>query len=352
MFRMRHLANELEVTDVSLAERSPRHLREPVRAAVVGCGAVARTHLPAIHRVRGIAVIAVCDKDERRATATAREFGVPRIYEDPAELFAQEHPDVVHVLTPPDTHHEVTMEALRQGSHVLVEKPMALSSSEADDMIEAARRQDRSLAVCHNFLFEPAAVRARRLAESGRLGQILSVDAYWSAYRHGQPDRYSHTGWIPELPGGALHEIAPHAVYTLQAFLGPVEMVHAAVRSPSDLSPPCGEAHVLFNGRLALGSASLSLSTRPQTITVRVHGTDATVQADLIRHVVTTQGTRLPPWREPCLSAYPGHDALIARFYESLRESAPPPVTGEQGRDVVGVLERLWSAIEPVGPPP
>jgi len=322
-----------------------------VRVALVGCGAVARTHLPAIRRLAGTDVVAVCDRDEGRAAAIANEFGVPGIYRDLAELFVHERLDAVHILTPPATHREMTVEALRRGAHVLVEKPMALSSGEADDMIDAARRHDRSLAVCHNFLFEPALVCARRLAEDGSLGEILSVDAYWTAYRLGQPDRYSHTAWIQQLPGGAVHEIAPHAVYALQAFLGPIEIVHAAVRTPSNLPSPCEQAHVLFSGTLALGSASLSLSTRPLTIRVRVHGTDASVEADLIRHVAVVDGTH-PVTRSPrSVSEYPGHDALIARFYESLRTGTSPPVTGEQGRDVVAVLDRLWSVIEPVGPP-
>lgn len=183
-----------------------------MRAAVIGCGAVAPTHLRALRRLRGVKVAAVCDVDERTAAETAHRFGVRRIYTQLDELLAREHTDAVHVLRPPATHRELTVESLRGGAHVLVEKPMALDGGEADEMIEAGRRHGRSLGVCHNFLFDPAVVRALQLAGSGRLGRVLSVDVYWSAYRSGERDRYSQD-WMRELPGGAIHELAPHVVY-------------------------------------------------------------------------------------------------------------------------------------------
>lgn len=319
-----------------------------MRVAVIGCGTVAPTHLRALWRLRGVEVAALCDHQEARAVEMAREFQVPRIYTDPAELLVRERPDAVHVLTPPATHRDLTLQALRQGAHVLVEKPMALDTDEADEMVDAARSHRRSLAVCHNFLFDPAIVDALRLAKSGRIGRILSVDAYWSAYRDGRPDRYAHNDWMRRLPGGPIHELAPHAVYVLQAFLGSLSIVNATARSIHELPAPCEEAHVVFAGESALASASLSLSSRPNTITVRVHGTETSVTADIIRHRAVAAGIKLPHTRRGVRRprTHPGHDTLVARFYESVRTGDRPPVTAADGRAVVSVLDRLWSELD------
>lgn len=113
---------------------------------------------------------------------------------------------------------------------------------------------------------------------------------------------------------------------------------------------PSEEAHILFSGRLALGSAWLSLSSRPYTLIVRIHGTKASLLADVVHDVIVVYGRRLSSRnRLRRTPPNPGHHALLARLYESLSAGNRVPVTGELGRDVVAVLDRLWTTIERVG---
>src|SRR5260370_35853977 len=82
-------------------------------------------------------------------------------------------PDVVHILTPPDSHATLAMEALRAGAHVFVEKPMAMSEQECIAMAAAAVRAGREICVGHCWLFVPSMLQARELIESGKAGEVL-----------------------------------------------------------------------------------------------------------------------------------------------------------------------------------
>src|SRR5690349_13933191 len=110
-----------------------------MRVAIVGCGQFSRMHVCAVQEVKGLEIVAVCDQDQWRAKEVAGLTRGAQAYGDLTALLQQEHPDVVHVLTPPRTHASLAIQAMQAGCHVLVEKPMALSTGEADGMIAAAR---------------------------------------------------------------------------------------------------------------------------------------------------------------------------------------------------------------------
>ncbi len=314
-----------------------------MRVGIVGCGQVARTHLRALARLDRVEVVGVCDVDDGRSSELARTFGVPWSCRDAAELF--ERVDAVHVLTPPASHKDIAVAALEAGCHVLVEKPMALHVDEADEMIAAASRHARTLGVCHNFLFDPGMLDARALLDEGRFGSIVGVELYWRASR-GNPDRYLASEWLRDLPGGYLHEPAPHLVYLQQAFLGDVHVVAATATRTPGAPPPAEEYRALFAGESGLGSACVSLTSRPYRIVVRIFGTELSAEVDLMRRVLVLPGRRVGlralALRRPRRRS---HDELIDRFHASLEAGQPPPVTAEEGRSVVAVLDRLWDVL-------
>ena len=109
-----------------------------MRAALIGCGKIARMHVSALASA-GVDLVAVCDRDRQRAAQIAALAPDARAYGDADALLAEMQPDVVHVLTSPASHAPLAIKAARAGAHVLVEKPVALSVEEADAMIDAAR---------------------------------------------------------------------------------------------------------------------------------------------------------------------------------------------------------------------
>ncbi|MGH2992328.1 MAG: Gfo/Idh/MocA family protein, partial [Solirubrobacterales bacterium] len=284
----------------------------------------------------------------------------------------RERPDVVHIVTPPQTHRELAVEAIEAGCHVLVEKPMALDEAEADEMIAASRRHERALGVCHTQLFDPAVLKARELAASGELGRIVSVE---TMAMFGEPDvaRSASTGWIRDLPGGVVHELGPHFVYLHREFLGDLTVVSVLTKAIPELPSPAIEFRALLEGESGSGSAALSFTGRPRQAVMRIYGTEMSLHIDIRNHLLVRAsrdavggnvsrtlvnidlGTRLAvgavtataaglrrPWQR-------GHANLIRRFYEALADGRDPPVTGEDGRDVVAVLDQLWERTEAAG---
>ncbi len=146
-----------------------------VRLAVVGCGAVAQIHhVPAIAASSRVEAAVLVDADEKRARALAQQYGVPEVATDYRELPGQVEGAVVAL--PNSLHAPVSIELLRRGVHVLVEKPMAMTVAECDAMIEAARAGRAVLAVGLDFRFFDSSLLVRDLLRDGLLGEIRRFD--------------------------------------------------------------------------------------------------------------------------------------------------------------------------------
>jgi predicted dehydrogenase len=143
----------------------------PIRVAIVGCGRISDLHERGYQRQEDARIVAVCDTQGKRARQKARAWGVDRVYTDYQRLLADPEIDLVELLVPHHLHAEMTVAACKAGKHVSVQKPMALSVAEADQMIEAAGRAGVVLRVYENFVFYPPHVRAREMIEAGEIGE-------------------------------------------------------------------------------------------------------------------------------------------------------------------------------------
>ena len=149
-----------------------------LRAALIGCGKIAKTHVSAL-RAAGVDLAAVCDRDEQRATQIAALAPGAEVFADADAMLAQARPDVVHILTSPASHAPLAIKVAEAGAHALVEKPVALSVREADAMIAAAQANGVHLIANHNYLFKPSIERARQLLDEGAIGEVVHVEAYY-----------------------------------------------------------------------------------------------------------------------------------------------------------------------------
>ena len=146
-----------------------------VRLAVVGCGAVAQIHhVPAIAASSRVEAAVLVDADEKRARELAGRFGVPEVATDYRDLPGRV--DGAVVALPNSLHAPVSIELLRRGVHVLVEKPMALTVAECDEMIEAARAGRTVLAVGLDFRFFDSSLFVRNLLCDGLIGPVRRFD--------------------------------------------------------------------------------------------------------------------------------------------------------------------------------
>jgi predicted dehydrogenase len=148
-----------------------------VAVAVVGCGYWGPNLIRNFTTCRATEVVAVCDRDPGRLRVGLELSPRARGVADVGEILADDAIEAVAIATPPRTHGPLARAALRSGKHVLIEKPMAVSLAEAEELVDLAERSGLTLMVDHTFLYSPAVRKVKQLIDSGELGQIYYVDS-------------------------------------------------------------------------------------------------------------------------------------------------------------------------------
>ena len=194
-----------------------------LRVAVIGCGSIAKyRHLPEYQLHPNVDIVAVCDILERRVTETAEKYQA-RAYTDYVKLLETEELDAVSVCLPNYLHAPVSIAALKAGNHVLCEKPMATSRTEAERMIAAATNNNKKLMIGHNQRFVSSHQKAKQLIENGEVGKIYS---FRTAFGHGGPEGWSADGatsWFfnkDQAFIGAMGDLGVHKADLLRFLLG------------------------------------------------------------------------------------------------------------------------------------
>jgi predicted dehydrogenase len=153
--------------------------RAKLRGAISGFGEVAaRAHIPGWRTRDAVAIAAIHDPISERRHEALRLIKNVRVYDDLELMLDGEAPDFVDVASPPGMHHEAARAALNAGAHVLVEKPLALTLGEFDELAALASEKGRVLMCVHNWKYAPAYAAARKAIEGGMLGAIrfISID--------------------------------------------------------------------------------------------------------------------------------------------------------------------------------
>ena len=124
-----------------------------LRIGLVGAGRIAtESHLPVLKTLDNVDVVALCDQNVRLAKEVASRFEIKNVFADLEDMLTKEKLDLVDICTPPRTHASLSIQAMEAGCHVLVEKPMATSVHEADQMIEISKKHNVKLCVVHQNL--------------------------------------------------------------------------------------------------------------------------------------------------------------------------------------------------------
>jgi predicted dehydrogenase len=180
-----------------------------VRIGVIGSGFARRVQLPALALVPGARATAVASGRRANAEAVAREFGLPHVFDDGAELARSPDVDLVIVSSTPDSHARFAIAALEAGKHVLCEKPMALDAFEAAQMVAAAERHaDRLAWMDHELRYEPNRRRVRELISKGAIGEVRHIELSLKPYLRGdgraQTSDAPWTWWFDAARGGGI----------------------------------------------------------------------------------------------------------------------------------------------------
>jgi predicted dehydrogenase len=333
-----------------------------LRVGLVGCGRIAQVHSGYLRQTPQALLVGACDADPDAREAFARRWEVPT-FAGVDEFLAAAQPEAVHVLTPPATHASLARRFLAAGVHVLVEKPMTVTVAEADELVNAAKAAGRVLTVDHNRWFDPVVEDARRLLDSGALGTLVGVDV---SQGMGAEAASLDARWQAALPGGPLFDSLPHPAYLLRGFLGNIQDVQvvASASSGGQLS----EVRAMIRGERALGTLTMSACAQPVANRFSLYGTSMTAEVNLnhmtlvvrrSRRVPKIVGKVLPNLDEAAQLTratvvngirflrgqqryYPGMGVHLRHLYAALAAGETPPVSAEEGRDVVALAEAIW----------
>jgi len=195
-----------------------------IKVGIIGCGKMADNHALCIQRIAEAEVVAVCDREPLMARDLSERFKIEKHFTVAEEMLASVKMDVVHITTPPQSHHRLAKLCLQSGCNVYVEKPFTINTSEAEDLIALANQKNLKITAGHNAQFTPAMVRMRELVKNGYLGgwpvHMESHYCYeFTDVSYAQAILGDRNHWVRKLPGALLQNIITHGISKIAEFL-------------------------------------------------------------------------------------------------------------------------------------
>ncbi|MCC5991675.1 MAG: Gfo/Idh/MocA family oxidoreductase [Rhodobacteraceae bacterium] len=264
--------------------------QQEITVGLVGAGYIASWHADVLGQLDGVRLVGVCDPAFSAAQGLAQAHGA-RAYRDLAAMMADQRIDAVHILTPPDLHKPLALQALEAGAHVLVEKPFATSVEDAAEMVAAAQTADRQIAVNHNFLGLPAYRRLRAALDQGLVGRVDQARIHWHFPL--APLRSGPFGlWMLRRPQNLMLELGPHLHAFAQDLFGPLSDItlraQRMITLPTGVALPqgwvvqarAGVSEVTLSASLVEGMDDRSLSLRGVAGAARLDFANDTLMLD------------------------------------------------------------------------
>jgi myo-inositol 2-dehydrogenase/D-chiro-inositol 1-dehydrogenase len=338
----------------------------PVRFGLIGYGAWGSHHARAVAAVPGAELAAVAAHSATSCEKARADYPAARVYADHREMLAREQLDAVAIVLPSDLHHRVARDVLESGRHLLLEKPMALSVADCDDLVRLARERGRVLAVGHELRVSSLWARVKELIAAGAIGEPLHalIELWRRPYRPGS--------------GGWRYDLARVGDWILEEpihFFDLARWYFAGVGEPVGVSawangkrPDRPELHDNFSavvtfprGRYAVISQTLAGWEHHQT--AKITGTDGALVAawggatdrtfEPTFSLKVMRGDRV---EEERIDTPPGEVyelvEQVARFTRAVREGTPVACTGEDGRWAVAMCLTAGEALAAGRPVP
>jgi predicted dehydrogenase len=337
--------------------------------AIVGCGMIARFHARALADVPGTRLVALYDSIPGRAEAMAKEQGLDAsaATTDLATALARPDVDIVIVSTPSGAHLESAVAAAEAGKHVVVEKPMEITTERCDRIIEACDRNRVKLCTIFPSRFADANRTLKAAIDAGRFGRLTLGETTCKWWR--SQEYYDKGGWKGTKAldgGGALMNQAIHNVDLLLWMMGPVRQVVGFTDTLAHERIEVEDTAVACL-RFASGALGVILATTsvypgfPKTIAV--HGDRGTVlieQEDVLRWDFATETPEDTAIKQrfaqkvgasggasdPSAISHVGHARQLTDFVNAIRNNTAPLVDGREGRRAVEVIQAIYQSAE------
>jgi predicted dehydrogenase len=344
--------------------------KDQLKIAIAGCGHIGLGyHIPSLLKIRDVKLVAICDENEELAKRVAQKFKISRYYTDCTKMFSNEEVNMVDICTPPQTHFALCIQAIEAGCHVLVEKPIVSNLAEFDEIAKRAKTNNVRICTVHNKLFEPIMIKARTMVKRGAIGDLTGIDIQILSSKRTDLMLMNKEHWCHSLPAGIFSETLPHPLYLAAAFMGKLAPLGAFTgKSCNHDWVAANEIRIVFKAERGLGTISFICNSPKSKTIIDIHGTKKHLRIDLFNSVITEYGVGIETIPSRALEnlgqSYSiltnsistmlsvisgrfrqGHDTVIKQFIESIQYDTEPPVTLQEARDVIEVLEKITAQI-------
>jgi scyllo-inositol 2-dehydrogenase (NADP+) len=317
-----------------------------IRVGLLAYGAIGHEHNLAVQGTPGLELTAVCDVNPDRIAAARELAPAVEAFADATTMLDSGLIDLVVISTPPNSHYQWAKEALERGLNVVLEKPMALTADQCDELMDLAAQNHLLLVVYQNRRYDADFVTMMRLVSEGAIGDVFHYDSFVGGYS--EPCTYWHSN--AEVSGGAIFDWGSHFIDQVLTVI------------------PDTIAHVSGNNHKRVWLHATNADHAHVTITF-TSGVQATfVNSDLAAarkpkfYVLGTKGAIVGDWdpaAEPAVADLPAiltlhsHDGLRSvvpldevqpfSFHQSLvdyfHHNTPMSVQALQSRNVVAIME-------------
>lgn len=328
---------------------------------IIGCGKIAQVrHIPEYADNLDARIIGFFDFNKQRAEELAAKYGA-KAYDTLDELLADERIDAVSVCVANVAHCETTLKALKAGKHVLCEKPMAITLSECELMVEEAKKCGKKLMIGQNQRFASAHVAAKRMIEEGQIGKVLT---FRTTFGHGGPEKWSidpgKATWFfdkTKAAMGAMADLGIHKTDLIQYLLGQTVKAVSAKLVTLDKTGPDGRLigvddnaiciYEMSGGAVGTMTASWTYYGSEDNSTV-VYGTEGSLtiyDVDRPSIVLRKKGGEVENFDVDKIQTNDNQtkSGIIDAFVKCLVDSTEPPVSGE---NVLPAMKAIFAAIE------
>jgi predicted dehydrogenase len=317
--------------------------RKKLRLGIIGCGAVAECfHLPIVAISERVNITALVDKSLSRARSFADRYNVPTVIDDYQKVLGDI--DAAIISLPHHLHGPVGIELLKKGIHVLVEKPMALTSEDCDRMIEAAAKTEATLTVGLLRRYYPSSRLVKNVIERGMLGKITAFD-----FREGCIYDWNVTSdfmFRKDAGGGVLADTGAHVLDLLLWWLGDYRSVEYYDDSRGGVEADC-EIHLeLQSGAKGIVELSRTRKLRNTCLISGEHGTleigthlNSPVRLSIAETELSLDGRA----NRKCTAERSMKDLFtwqLNGFLDAIDDRNVPFVSGLEGRRAVRLMER------------
>lgn len=257
--------------------------------AIAGCGYFSRFHQDAWSRMDGVRVVGVADRDPGKRAAAAALFPQARAFDEAEAMLDETKPDLIDIVTPPQTHLDLVRFASQRKVAMICQKPLAPTLPEAQELVATAEDAGALLVVHENFRFMPWFTETARLMAGGAVGTPLNISFRLRPGDGQGPDAYlARQPYFQGMPRFLIHETAIHLIDVFRFLMGEITGVFARLRRINPVIAGEDAGYVIFD--FASGGAGLfdgnrhvdhpAKDTRMTNGVLLVEGTEGVVRLD------------------------------------------------------------------------